>query len=127
MRVTWNLLDHGLFGAIQIYELHLESRVITAVSWLCSLGQPQMERGCAVLSYVMLWLLHQPRERLCYGCCASQVCSSYSISSPSSLLTRTLPALGSVIHADSMNSETFVIRNRMTSDTIDIVGSIPSR
>ena len=126
MHVTRNLLSHGLFCAIQIYELHLESRVITAVSWLCPLGQPRVERGCAVLSYVMaaasarreavLWLLCQP------GLQFLQL-----LESPSSLLTRTLPTLGSAIHADSMNSETFVIRNRMTSDTIDIVGRIPSR
>ena len=79
MCVTWNLLDHGLFGAIQIYELHLESRVITAVSWLCSLGQPQMERGCAVLSYVMLWLLHQPGESLYYEACRRDIESDRGI------------------------------------------------
>ena len=34
-----------------------------------------------VMLWLLLWSLHQPEERLCYGCCASQervnVCSSY--------------------------------------------------
>ena len=81
---------------------------------------------CVKLCYVMA-AASARREAVLRLPCQPGLQFLQLLESPSSLLTRTLPALGSAIHADSMNSETFVIRNRMTSDTIDIVGSIPSR
>ena len=53
-----------------------------------------------VLLWLLLQLLRQPGEKLCFGHCASLLASS------SSLLARPLPTLGSVNSENSVNSET---------------------
>ena len=53
-----------------------------------------------VLLWLLLQLLRQPGERLCFGHCASLLASS------SSLLARPLPTLGSANSENSVNSET---------------------
>ena len=73
---------------------------------------------------VMLWpllqLLHQPGERLCYGCQASQERRNVSAvpMDPSSLSASTLPTLGSANSADSVDSETTGVMNRLKSNTV---------
>ena len=49
------------------------------------------------------------------------------LKSSSSVLAHTLPSLGLANSADSVNSKTIDIRNRIISDAIDIVGRIPNR
>lgn len=67
---------------------------ITAASWLCLLSHPLRGENIA---WVLLWLLHQPGERLYYGCCASQerIVSAVPMASSllPALLTCALPTL----------------------------------
>ena len=67
----------------------------------------------------------------CYGCCISRrqyICLQFLqlLVSPSRLLARTLPVLGSVSSVDSVNRETTDIMNRI-SNTIGKVNRTPSR
>ena len=49
---------HGLLCVICIYALHLNHSGVTAVSWLCPLGQSQEER----IECLLLQFLYQPGE-----------------------------------------------------------------
>ena len=82
------------------------------MSWLCY--------GYAVVVLRPLpCLLHQPGERLCYGCRANQeskrICNSHSSSSFLVSLSSALPALDSVNSMPSINSETTGAMNRRKS------------
>ena len=67
---------------------------------------------------------HERRDyyEYCYGCCVSQkrinVSAVWLLKSPSSLLARTLPTLGSANSADSVNSKTVGVINRINDTEI---------
>ena len=74
-----------------------------------------------VILWLLLRLLCQPKERLCNGCPANQERIKVSavptlLKSPSSLLARALPTLGSANSANSVNSETISVTDRMKSN-----------
>ena len=84
MYVTRYSLGHGLLCVVHLYELHCESPgcfYIKAtlkwhhgyVIWVYAIATLWLCYGCLmVMLWLLLWLLHQPGERLCFGCCASQ-------------------------------------------------------
>ena len=103
------------------------------------------------IARLLLWLLHQPGENtfmaavlsrrgsvvLGYAVAAAMAAASARrqyiclqflqlLVSPSRLLARTLPVLGSVSSVDSVNRETTDIMNRI-SNTIGKVNRTPSR
>ena len=118
-------LGHGLLCAVCLYEIHHESPgccccYIGVTSWLCYM------RLCfgyiMVTLWLLLWLLHQQGERLCYSCHAIQERINVSavprlLKSSSRVLARTVPTLGSANSADSVNSETTGAVSRI-SDTV---------
>ena len=75
-----------------------------------------------VMLWLLLQLLHQPAERPCYGCCASQERISVSavpmaFESFSSLSAHALPTLSLGTSANSVNRKTIGAVNRMKSKT----------
>ena len=96
----WSGLPFPLPGDLPNPEIEPGSPVSQADSLLIELqGKPLSRYGYVmVIFWLLLWLLHQPGERLCYGCLVSQgrlncVCSSYGSLSllPASELVPCLP------------------------------------
>ena len=96
-------------------------------SWLCYMRYV-MASYCytMVMLWLLLWLLCQPGERLCYGCYASQERINVSaflwlLESSFSPLACVLPTLGSM---NSVNSKTIDITNRISDIYIYIYISL---
>ena len=96
----WSGLPFPWPGDLPNPEIEPGSPVSQADSLLIELqGKPLSRYGYVmVIFWLLLWLLHQPGERLCYGCLVSQgrlncVCSSYGSLSllPASELVPCLP------------------------------------
>ena len=116
MHVTRYSLGHGLF---LLYEFHLKSGGITAVSWLfIRVSHERREWSMSIVTVAA-----SARREYCYGCCISQergcVVVGYAraaasarsqqmrpqflwlLKPPSSLLAHALPILGSGNSAQS--------------------------
>ena len=118
-------LGHWLLCSVHLCEHHHESPVCCVgatlywgyiiTSWFCYV------RYVTVILWLLLRLLHQPGERLCYSFCASQERINVSAVPTTpwvsfQALSSSLPTLDSANSDDTVNSE--------TTDTVSRISSI---
>ena len=127
MCITRYSLDQELIYTVGMIELHRKKQWCYCCVMAVSIGSARRGEN---ITYILLQLLCQPREglcyiSLCYGCCVSQERINVSsvlmaLNSPSSLLILTLPTTDST---NSVNSEAIGVKNSISNtNNIQFVG-----